>query len=338
MHSKHAYALSLEGLPGPLHSFWCFSFERYNGMLEKMQKSWKAPEIQLIHKFSNLQALACSEVSQDIPIELKQCLVKMKHEKTSLPNAVIDSFSLLKYENNTVCSTHEVCATKYSFQQPLTPIREKYFTEIVRDALNDMYCAIYGKEFVVQVPLRYEEFYQLKIFKSVLSTSKSRSSKSTAVIAAWPSPSGILTGRKPMPDDVRVGTIEYFFSHQPTILLCEGDANRAVATPHLLARVKWFQDHPQKFLLKNGIVIASTVYESEQCSTFIPVSRIITQCATVTKYLQLSYGEDHVCIALHLRSIAYILSINGLYHHNKTKTTLYIICLLILSFNNGVYQ
>lgn len=24
---------------GPLHSFWCFSFERYNGILEKMQKS-----------------------------------------------------------------------------------------------------------------------------------------------------------------------------------------------------------------------------------------------------------------------------------------------------------
>jgi len=31
---------------GPTYSFWCFSFERYNSILEKMQKSWKSPEAQ----------------------------------------------------------------------------------------------------------------------------------------------------------------------------------------------------------------------------------------------------------------------------------------------------
>jgi len=48
---------------GPLHSFWCFSFERYNGILEKMQKSWQAPEIQLIHKFTSLQTLVSIELA-----------------------------------------------------------------------------------------------------------------------------------------------------------------------------------------------------------------------------------------------------------------------------------
>ena len=28
---------------GPIHSFWCFSFERYKGILEGMKKSWHAP-------------------------------------------------------------------------------------------------------------------------------------------------------------------------------------------------------------------------------------------------------------------------------------------------------
>lgn len=34
---------------GPLYSFWHFSFERYNGILEGMQKTWHAPERQLMH-------------------------------------------------------------------------------------------------------------------------------------------------------------------------------------------------------------------------------------------------------------------------------------------------
>lgn len=56
---------------GPLHSFWCFSFERYNGILENMKKSWKAPEIQLIHKFNDLQALASIDLPPNVPKELE---------------------------------------------------------------------------------------------------------------------------------------------------------------------------------------------------------------------------------------------------------------------------
>ena len=42
---------------GPLFSFWCFSFERYNGILEKFQKNWHCPEIQLMEKFVIMQVL-----------------------------------------------------------------------------------------------------------------------------------------------------------------------------------------------------------------------------------------------------------------------------------------
>ena len=63
---------------GPLYSFWCFSFERYNGILEKMQKSWNAPEVQLIHKFSNLQMLAAIDLPEDSPEELVQCFKRIK--------------------------------------------------------------------------------------------------------------------------------------------------------------------------------------------------------------------------------------------------------------------
>ena len=36
---------------GPLHTFWCFSFERYKGVLGSMPNNNKAIEVQLMKKF-----------------------------------------------------------------------------------------------------------------------------------------------------------------------------------------------------------------------------------------------------------------------------------------------
>ena len=48
---------------GPVHGFWCFSLERYNGVLEAMQKSWINPEKQLMQKFLDLQIVSSIDVS-----------------------------------------------------------------------------------------------------------------------------------------------------------------------------------------------------------------------------------------------------------------------------------
>ena len=41
-----------------LSAFWCFPFERMNGILEGMKKSWVSPEKQMFSKFINLQSLS----------------------------------------------------------------------------------------------------------------------------------------------------------------------------------------------------------------------------------------------------------------------------------------
>ena len=40
---------------GPVHGYWCFSFERYSDMLEAMQNAWANPEKQLMLKSMDLQ-------------------------------------------------------------------------------------------------------------------------------------------------------------------------------------------------------------------------------------------------------------------------------------------
>ena len=278
---------------GPLYSFWCFSFERYNGILEKMKKSWHAPEQQLIHKFSNLQTLAATVLPPDLPLELVQIFTQAKECETALPDPVISGLVVLKYEHNLMCLPQEICAIKQSFQYLVPPGREKYMLDNQRQDLSLMYRVIY--ENVVHVPLRYTEFNQIKVFDRIYTSTKSRITRSAAFIAIWPHLSGILTSRRPQVQDVRVGIIENFLIHTPEIKQADGENFQQ---PHVLAYVKWYQDHPQKFFFSNGIVLSATVTEHTSGASFMPVSRILSQCAFINMKVKFEYGEDKVCVTI----------------------------------------
>ena len=49
---------------GPLAAFWAFSFERYNGTLEGLQKSWIVPEKQMFQKFLGLQSVSVGDLNE----------------------------------------------------------------------------------------------------------------------------------------------------------------------------------------------------------------------------------------------------------------------------------
>ena len=279
---------------GPLHSFWCFSFERYNGILEKMQKSWQAPEVQLIHKFSNLQTLASIDLPESIPSDLRHCFMQLREAKTAVPDPVADSLSVLEYERNKLCYPKKICAIKLSFHHLVPPGREKYLSEEARGTLTGMYSEIYGVENVLHAPLQYQEFCEVKIFHDTYVSARSRSSRSAVITAVWPSPSGILSSRKPIGDDIRVGTIQYFLLHTPLLKVAQGEE---VQKPHILAQIDWYQDHPRKFSMGNGIILAATVSQPLYVASFMPVLRIISQCAVVNMKMHMDYGEGYVCVA-----------------------------------------
>ena len=50
---------------GPFLSFWCFPYERYNGILEGVTKSWILPEKQMFLKFLGMQHVKLLSVSED---------------------------------------------------------------------------------------------------------------------------------------------------------------------------------------------------------------------------------------------------------------------------------
>ena len=232
---------------GPLHSFWCFSFERYNGILENMQKTWLSPEIQLVHKFNKLQTLPSLDLPQGIPSELHDCFLKMKLAKTSLPDSIIpvDGLAVMTYKQIMLCLTTDICSTKLPHHRSLPPGWEKYMREEVRDILSETYATLYGIENVAHIPLQYIEFHDVQVFAKTYISEKSRSTKSPAILGTWPSQSGIIMDRVPCSNDVRVGMIQYFLLHCAKV---KSEDGTEIEKPHLLACINWNEDHPTNFL------------------------------------------------------------------------------------------
>ncbi len=66
---------------GPLHGFWCFAFERYNGILGAMPNNNRNIEPQLMQRFlrDNLSLTFASFEDDEISQELRLLLPKLTH-------------------------------------------------------------------------------------------------------------------------------------------------------------------------------------------------------------------------------------------------------------------
>ena len=90
-----------------------------------MQKSWHAPELTLVQKFCSLQSLSSITLPTNIPMELQQSFMKLRHEKTAFPDTTIDSITAVHYELNMLCFPNQICAKMLAIHCPLPPGREK---------------------------------------------------------------------------------------------------------------------------------------------------------------------------------------------------------------------
>ena len=59
---------------GPVYSTWCFTFERFNGILQSFQKNWIHPELQLLSKFLNFQGVLAAEFPFRLPLDVSDIL------------------------------------------------------------------------------------------------------------------------------------------------------------------------------------------------------------------------------------------------------------------------
>ena len=136
----HGYLRKCIEDAGPVFSFWCYSFERYNGLLESFKKSWHGPEIQIMEKFSLMQTLNATDTSS-LPEQFSSCIDTIKQNYAMLDdgNNIYDSQALFLYEKNLFSLPDKICALKLLFHKIVPPLKENFFTEGARTRLCNMY-------------------------------------------------------------------------------------------------------------------------------------------------------------------------------------------------------
>ena len=132
---------------GPFSAFWCFPYERYNGILEGVSKSWLRPEKQMFLKFLGMQhvkQLCTSNHENDfLVLVCEQLQSKIKGEYNSLGQMQTQDVVIMQQIKNFSCETAMINPEKKEYHFLLPPFKEKYFSDTEISHLHEMYSCLY---------------------------------------------------------------------------------------------------------------------------------------------------------------------------------------------------
>ncbi|XP_066930825.1 uncharacterized protein [Clytia hemisphaerica] len=196
---------------GPVYGFWLFSFERFNGLLERMPRNNKTIEMQLMRRFDrDLQA-------QNIPFP------------EALHDDFLPLFSGLNTQQRGALGVHDInvemllMSSKKTDYRALTwsdlsfvvMKRKQQIYELTQresKCLKLMYEALYpGKDIVV--PIASWKTTEVVCDDVLYGAETSRSVRSSNIVAYWCGEAGKVEPFETMYHSPRPGKIIYFIKH-----------------------------------------------------------------------------------------------------------------------------
>lgn len=169
---------------GPLHSFWCFPFERFNGMLGSLPNNNRSIEIQLMNRFlrdSTLLNLPTPDMYVD---ELAALIPHNKVVGSLLDHVDNDEV----YKPNLVLQAFPHCGLKHDFEVTLPKYFAKHiFTQPELCQLREFYSKLYSlsQDTQFEICSIFRKYRNLQINHKQVGCYASRSSNSSTVLALW---------------------------------------------------------------------------------------------------------------------------------------------------------
>lgn len=220
---------------GPVYSFWCFAFERYNGILGSYHTNNKRIEPQIMRKFFNQQAVQ----NLGIPDEFSDFneLLPLNSNKGSLLNSTCSGDIVLKLMKLSSPSFNNEMDFSSTVDSLVPPYTEKMFSNDLYKQLCTIYTQLYPSHHLTFVSRSYLHSKRASIGGELLVASSVNERLST-VTAYWP---GIGTSITTFdPSLKRVGKVLYFLKH----LVKVTDVNNTLQKKtHIFCRVQWYQFH-----------------------------------------------------------------------------------------------
>ena len=133
---------------GPLSSFWCFPYERYNGLLEGINKSWISPEKQMFSKFwsvQNLRQLCVSNASDGefLSLVYKHMCPRDTQESSSVGVTLSQDAVTMQQLKNISCAVANLDALKSPHQYLVPPCKKS--ASVI---MNFRVCKLYTTKFI----------------------------------------------------------------------------------------------------------------------------------------------------------------------------------------------
>lgn len=158
--------------------------------------------------------------------------------------------------------------------------------------LRNVYMTLYPTSKITHVNMSHDVFNEANIFGEIYLSVKAKGNHSHSIIAYWPE-SIEGTSNLSRHCEYRAGEIQYFFHHTVGIILPE-QPEKSVS--HVFAYVHWYEKHHcydgQLFPLQ----VFTNIKKKTGASVFIPLSRIINQCAEFNTTMKFDFGIDNVLV------------------------------------------
>ena len=249
---------------GPTYAFWCFSFERFNGLLGKYTVNNHAISVQLMRKF-----IADKQLLQELPDELKKDTTNV----TSCNADALRQLWILRHQQRVKGADLE-----FLCEFPCTVYFLQTFLKPECDEVELLYQKLYKNKDLRLGPF-VKRCKRLRLGNEIVAMETSRSTPYSMVLARWPdfeSQQIIL----------RPAVITGLYQIK---VLFEDDAKT-----HFLAKVKWLKEnqHRHCFGFSSNLQVWNTDYISQPFS-FIPAKFIKGRCVTIKQDIDVTGNGNY---------------------------------------------
>ena len=272
---------------GPVHSFWCFAFERYNGVLGKYHTNYQTIEVQIMRKFLSEQQIK----SLDTPSEASHMLTLQENLSGSLHESCSNE-DILQLKT---LAQYDKLHSDYSVQPNIIQVLTPHFHGTLSPSEAQQLKVIYNYMYPDINIQHFSPFYissKKCVMADELFASSNTWERSSMIMAYWP----VETCTGTLQREMQVGFIKGFLKHK--IKVMKNDSVNEIT--HIFCRIEWYVKHTQARWYGSSATLCTTItYASTPCS-FMPIQRIAHRCA---------YGKLDIVIPPHHSSEKVLVAI-----------------------------
>ena len=270
---------------GSVYSFWCFSFERYNGMFEHFHTNKQDIPIQLMRKFQQNKLVQLELSASNVDGLFKTGYVSVNSDPHRGTLGQIHSRDWHRSDDLTTATDFPVDFSGTStINQLIGNGTSGFFSHETQIELFKVVQFLYPNS--LRISHNFERFKLCKIGRHPTAVQRYEHDRSCCIEANWITisnnePSICLNG------DMRPGIVKdllkfsvLFNEAQPKILV--------------IAEVKWMADSPHRFYYGRNAPVSvwSKNFLFTDATSFIPLNRIRGRCGFVHTSLQIHEGRN----------------------------------------------